>query len=740
MTTHGELISQMTPEEKVSLVIGADNWHTTAIERLGIPAVTMADGPNGVRKELPDGALGVSESEPATCFPPAVALGCAFDESLAEEMGQAMGDEAAAQGVDVLLAPAINIKRSPLCGRNFEYFSEDPLIAGRLGAAVIRGIQTAGVSTSLKHFAVNNQETDRLRVSADVDDRPLRELYLRGFGDAVRHAKPWTIMCAYNRVNGVFASQNDFLLTKVLRDEWGYDGVVVSDWGAVDDRAAALRAGLDLQMPGTDGYTNGLVLAALRDGTLSEATLDNSVDRVLTLVDRCQAKRGTTPAVDHHALARQIAGRCVVLLKNDGDLLPLAREASVAVIGRFAAEPRIQGAGSAQVHATRVDVPLDEIKALASSVTYAAGFGDSGDDKALRDEAVKAAKHADVAVVFLGLPAVDESEGFDRPGIGLPGGQLALLDAVRAANPKTVVVLTNGAVVALPFRDDVPAIVEAWLLGQAGGGAIADVLYGVVNPSGHLTETIPWRLEDTPSFGNFPGEFGHVRYGEGLLVGYRWYDAKGLDVAYPFGHGLSYTTFRFGDATASVSPSGDLDVTVPVTNSGRVAGRVVVQAYVGLPGSVVVRPPRELKGFASVELAPGETKPVKCAIKRADLAYWDTRVGRFVVEGGTYRLEVGASSRDIRATCTVDVAGDDVVVPLTLESTMGEALAHPVVGPMLQQLVDLIMGGPDADPNNVRMMASFPLIRLVTMPGVPVDIESVKQLVAMANGEIPLPG
>ena len=782
MTDHEAIIGQLTPEEKVSLVIGADNWHTSAIPRLGVPAVFMTDGSNGVRKELPGAGLGVSQSEPATCFPPAVGLGCAFDEDLAEQVGRAMGEEARQQGVDMLLAPAINIKRHPLNGRSFEYFSEDPLVAGRLGAAMIRGIQSAGVGTSLKHFAVNNQETDRLRVSADVDERPLREIYLRGFEEAVRNGKPWTVMCSYNRVNGVLASQNHWLLTDVLRDEWGFDGVVVSDWGAVYDRVEALKAGLDLQMPGTDGHSNAQVLAALRDGSLDVAVLDQAVDHVLALVDRCatgdgsfvRAGGGLQPAQgaqtsssphdpgDHQtpaggsgaaspsllppvtfgsvgglqpaagALAREIAGRCVVLLKNDGGVLPLSKTASIAVIGAFVQEPRFQGAGSAQVNAVP-QIPLDAMRAMAGNIAYAPGFriDDRGDDKALCDNAVAAAKSADVAVVFLGLPAMEESEGIDRDGIDLPANQLAVLQAVRDANPNVVVVLMGGGVVALPFRDDVPGIVQASLLGQGVGGAIADVLFGAVNPSGRLTETIPLRIEDTPAFGNFPGEAGHVRYGEGLLVGYRWYDARSLPVAYPFGHGLSYTTFSYGQASAVVAANGDVKVTVPVTNTGDVAGREIVQAYVGWTSSTVARPPRELKAFASVELAPGQTKTAELTIRGADLAYWDIRVNRWVVEGGRCTVLVGASSRDIRTTATVDVAGDHVDIPLTGESTMGEVFANPIVGPTLKSLVGALMG---QDDNNVRMMASMPIGRIAHFPGVPISQANVDALLGWANG------
>ena len=737
----------LTLEQKSRLVVGADSWHTAGLPEAGVPAVTMSDGPNGVRKETGDGGLGVGASHPATCFPPAVTLGCSFDPGLAEQMAAAIADEARAQGVSVVLGPAVNIKRTPLCGRNFEYFSEDPLVSGRMGAAMVRGLQSRGVGASLKHFAVNNQETDRLRVSADVDARPLREIYLRAFEHIVRDAQPWTVMCSYNRVNGEFASQNHWLLTQVLRDEWGFSGLVVSDWGAVVDRVAALRAGLDLQMPGTGGRTSALVADAVRGGTLDVADLDRAVARVLALAEATSAADPAALADGwqdrHHALARQVAARGVVLLKNGTDvpLLPLGRDASIAVIGAFAQAPRFQGAGSGQINATRVDVPLDEIRRYCGDVVYAPGFtlDGGGDAASLRAEAAAVAAGAAVAVVFLGLPARVESEGYDRDGISLPADQLTLLQAVRAANPRVVVVLTNGAPVALPFRDDVPAIVEAWLPGQAGGGAIADVLFGVVNPSGRLTETIPLRLEDTPAFGNFPGDSGHVRYGEGLLVGYRWYDARDMDVAFPFGHGLSYTTFSYGTAGARALPGGDVLVTVPVTNTGRLAGREVVQVYVTLAGSAVQRPPRELKAFTSLALEAGETATASLVVRAVDLAYWDVTTDRWTVEGGTYTFAVGASSRDIRAEASVTCKGDAVPRPLTLESTMGEAMANPVVGPLLRRVVGRVVDG-GADSDNAVMMASFPLGRLLDFPGVPVTPDMVQRLIGLGNGDSPVLG
>ncbi|KAA0090926.1 beta-glucosidase [Mycolicibacterium sp. P1-18] len=722
-------VARLSLEEKVALLSGADFWHTAALEGHGVPAIMLTDGPHGLRKQRGSGDhLGLGDSVPATCFPPAVAMGCSWDVDLVRRVGEAIGTEAAIEDVAVVLGPGVNIKRSPLCGRNFEYFSEDPVVAGVLGAAMVGGIQSRGVGASLKHFAANNQETDRMRVSADVDPRPLREIYLRAFQRVVEDAHPWTVMCSYNRVNGVYASEDRWLLTTVLREEWGFDGLVVSDWGAVDDRVRALAAGLDLEMPGSRGTTGAQLVAAVADGSLDAEVVDVAAARVLGLVDRTRAGVASPATLDvdaHHALAREAAGRSIVLLKNDGDLLPLARDADIAVVGAFAADPRYQGAGSSMITPTRLDHALDEIRSLATGpVSYAAGFStavDVPEDESarLREEAVAAASGADAVVVFLGLPARLESEGYDRDEVDLPARQLAVLEAVVEANPNVVVVLSNGGVVALPFAAGVPAILEGWLLGQAGGGATADVLFGVVNPSAKLTETIPLRFADSPAYLDFPGEFSHVRYGEGLFVGYRWYDARDLGVAYPFGHGLSYTTFRYGPASASTDAGGDVDVRVAVTNTGSTAGREIVQLYSSLPAAVTQRPPRELKAFASVALEPGETREVTLRVRRKDLAYWDVRVDSWIVEGGTYTLEVAASSRDVRATVSVEVTGDQVALPLSRSSSIGEVMADPVAGPILQAAVAEMMGGaPDAAgfvPDGVdlqKMLDSFPIGRV----------------------------
>ncbi|MFX1760849.1 glycoside hydrolase family 3 C-terminal domain-containing protein [Rhodococcus sp. As11] len=732
-----EIVARLTVEERASLTSGLDFWHTEPVARENIPSIMLTDGPHGVRKQTAEGDhLGLHSSVPATCFPPAVALGCSFDPELLERVGAALGAEARALQVGVLLGPGINIKRSPLCGRNFEYLSEDPLLSGVLGAALVHGMQSQGVGASLKHFAANNQETDRMRVSADVDPRPLREIYLRAFERVVRDAQPWTVMCSYNRINGVYSSRNPWLLTDVLRDEWGFEGLVVSDWGAVDDRVASLAAGLDLEMPSTGGRTDAEIVAAVRAGTVDESVLDTAAARVIELVQKAVAAsdpRATFDADAHHALAREVAGQSIVLLRNENDLLPLAAAANIAVIGELARTPRYQGAGSSRIEPTRLDNALDEIRSLSGrDVPFAAGYAlDGSDSAALVDEAVKRAADADIAVVFLGVPAELESEGFDRDDLELPQRQTALLDAVLTANPNVVVVLSNGGVVRLSgFADRVPAIVEGWLLGQAGGGAVADVLYGHVNPSGRLAETVPIRLEDTPAHTNFPGEHGHVRYGEGLFVGYRSYDARRLDVSFPFGHGLSYTTFEYSDA--AVESDGDLTVHVTVTNTGGRAGAEVVQVYAGAPGSSVARAPRELKGFTKVRLDSGESQRVAVSIRRDDLAYWDTRVDSWVVEGGTYSIDIGASSRDIRQTLTVDVTGDAVRIPLTMESSLGELFQNPAAAEIVLQAFGSLGGEVGVDESVLKMAASMPLGRLAGFaPGV--EPEQIQQLLDIAD-------
>ncbi|MFD3685383.1 glycoside hydrolase family 3 C-terminal domain-containing protein [Nocardiopsis sp. NPDC058631] len=744
-------LSGLTLAEQASLSGGADFWTTKAVGE--VPSLVLTDGPHGVRRQA--GAtdhLGLAESLPATCFPPAVGLAQSWDPDLVGRVGTALGAEAGALGVDVLLGPGINIKRDPRGGRNFEYYSEDPFLTGVLGGAWVSGLQSTGVGASLKHFAANNAEHDRMRSSSDIDPRTLREIYLRAFQRVVRTSAPWTVMCSYNRINGVYASEDHWLLTTVLREEWGFDGVVVSDWGAVRERSASVPAGLDLEMPGDGGASDTRLVAAVESGDCSPEDVRTAASRVAALAAKAANARRDGAAGDagthevaaddveaHHALAREVAARCVVLLKNEEGLLPLEPGGSVAVIGGFAQDPRYQGGGSSHVTPTRVDVPLEEIRVLAGpgTVTFAHGYtAEEGDGAGLREQAVQDAGSADAAVVFLGLAEHQESEGFDREHIELPAEQLELLAAVVRAQPRTVVVLSHGGVLRLaPVAELAPAILDGALLGQAGGGAIADVLFGRVNPSGRLAETVPVRLQDTPAYLNFPGENSAVLYGEGLYVGYRWYDARETDVAFPFGHGLSYTSFDYSDLRLEQDTAG-VTASVTVTNTGDRAGREVVQFYVSKPDSAVSRAPRELKGFTGVTLEPGGSERVSVLLAREDLAYWEVRVDRWVVEGGGYTVSAGASSRDLRAEAAVTVEGDELRLPVTLDSTLGEVMADPKAVAVLAEVLSppAAMGDASAlGTDMARMMASIPLGRLTAFG--PVGREELEALIARINQE-----
>lgn len=718
-------VDDLALESKVALTSGGGGWSTKSLDL--VPAVVLTDGPHGVRLQRDNGhGNDLANSHPATCFPPAAALGCSFDLDMLERVGEALGREARALGVGVLLGPGINIKRSPLGGRNFEYLSEDPFVAGQLGGALVRGIQSQRVAACVKHLAANNQETDRLRVSADVDERPLREIYLRAFETIVRRDAPLTIMCSYNKINGVLASENHWLLTQVLRDTWGFRGVVISDWGAVECRVASLVAGLDLEMPSTGGRSDADVLRALREGSIDAAVVDRSAGRILDLV-RTVTDPGDAPAFsvdEHHALAQEAAEVSLVLLKNNGVLpLDLAQPAHrVAVVGELARTPRYQGAGSSLVNPTRTVAALDAIAPFVDeAVQFAPGYRlDGRPDDDLVADAVEVTKRAHVVVVFVGLPPDQESEGFDRSDIELPAEQVRLLDAVLQAHSRVVVVLSHGGVLRVSgFADRAAAIIDGWLLGQAGGGAIARTLFGLSNPSGRLAETIPIRVEDGASYVNFPGENGHVRYGEGLFVGYRWYDACKRAVSFPFGHGLSYTSFEYGDME-TFAVDGGVAVEVTVRNTGSRAGAEVVQVYARVPESSVTRPPAELKGFTKVHLQAGEAKRVRVSIERRDLAYWDTRVSDWVVEGATYLLDVGSSSRDIRLSASIIVQGDPCHVPVNLESSIAEVLASPAAR---KRVLALFARNGDEEALRVLdephpMMASFPVGRIAAFQGV----------------------
>ena len=748
----GAMIAELTLEEKAGLVMGSDFWHTAAVERLGVERVMVADGPHGLRMQPDEGDhVGIGGSVPATCFPTASGLASSWDRDLLAEVGHALAHEARVQGVSVILGPGINMKRSPLCGRNFEYFSEDPYLAGELALAMSAAIQEQGVGTSLKHFAVNNQEDDRLRVSAEVDERTLREIYLPAFERVVTGCQPWTVMCAYNKVNGTYASEHHWLLTEVLRDEWGFEGLVVSDWGAVHDRVAALAAGLDLEMPPAKNRSELAVIEAVRSGALAVDVLDTSVRRVLRLVEQSAPTRAATPpepAYDvHHGLARRAAAQSAVLLQNDGVLpLTLGKGQNLAVIGAFATAPRYQGAGSSQVNPTSVDVPLDELRAALPSgveLTHAAGFGldeptDDTTDAALRTEAREIAREADVVVLFLGLPAAAESEGFDRTHLDLPANQLALLETVAQVSQRVVVVLANGSVVRTsPWEDRVGAVLECWLGGQAAGGAVADLLTGAVNPSGKLAETIPVRLEDNPSYLNFPGDSRLVRYGEGIFIGYRAYDALALEVGHPFGYGLSYTTFATGTPEVTVTgsvPTGDLrvEVTTTVTNTGDRAGAEVVQVYVTDPECSVARPARELKGFARVELEPGASGEVRIALDARAFSYWSVQLRQWVVEGGEFVLRVGTSSRDLPHVSSIRIEAPSIAPPLTRDSTLHEWLADPKGREVLAGALTgaAAESNPLSDPGMIQVVGTMPMSTLANFGMAGFDHRLLDRLVA----------
>ncbi|MCE5256146.1 MAG: glycoside hydrolase family 3 C-terminal domain-containing protein, partial [Spirochaetaceae bacterium] len=678
--------------------------------RLGIPSWTMTDGPHGLRKQSTDNArVGLHDSVPATCFPSGAGLASTWNVDLVEEVGKAIGAEAKAEGVGVVLGPAINIKRSPLCGRNFEYLSEDPLLAGELARHYITGLQSSGVGASIKHFAANNQEKNRMFIDVVADERTLREIYLPAFETAIRGAKPWTVMCAYNRINGTYCSENEWLLSRVLRDEWGYKGIVVTDWGACDDRVAGLLAGEDFVMPGDGGITDAAIVAAVEDGSLSENCLDAAVRRILDVTFRV-VDAAPVPQYDaaaHHALARRVATESMVLLKNEPRLLPLGGFTELSVggcdepgasscpdqppeagrrivfVGAFARTPRYQGGGSSHIVPTRMDDALEEARSIVNArnagnacraragngsdregangawtIDYAPGYRLDSDepDPTLLAEARGAAARADTAVLFIGLTDRLESEGFDRNDMKLPQSHLALLEEVLKVQKNVVVVLSNGAPVEMPWMGRVPAIIEGYLGGQAWGGAIADILFGLASPSGRLTETFPRRLEDNPSYLNFPGDAKRVEYREGIFVGYRYYDAARVEPLFPFGHGLSYTEFEYSNLRldkAEMQDTDSLTVQLDVRNVGLVESQEVVQLYVEDEEASVLRPPRELKGFCKVTLKPGEKTTVEFELSKRAFAFWSEEHEEWVVETGDFVISVGASSRDIRLRASV---------------------------------------------------------------------------------------
>ena len=753
-----KLVAQMTLEEKAGLCSGLDFWHTKPVERLGVPASMVSDGPHGLRKqdEKVD-HLGINESIKAVCFPAACATAASFDKDLLTRMGEAIGDSCQHEKLSVVLGPAVNIKRSPLCGRNFEYFSEDPYLAGKMAAAFIHGVQSRNVGTSIKHFAANSQEHRRMSSSSDADERTLREIYFPAFETAVREEQPWTVMCSYNRINGVYASENRWLLTDVLRDEWGFEGYVMSDWGAVADRVEGLKAGLDLEMPSSAGVNDRRIVEAVKNGTLDEAVVDLACERILNIVYRyAENARPDTPwdLAAQHDLAGEIAEQCAVLLKNDENLLPLSKEDHIVFIGEFAEKPRFQGGGSSHINCARITGALEAAAGLP--VTYEKGFSAKDDryDEELAARAVAAAKQAKAAVIFAGLPDSFESEGYDRRHMRLPECQNRLIKAVCEANPSTIVVLHNGSPVEMPWIGQVKAVLEAYLGGENVGSAVVRLLYGDACPSGHLAETFPRKLSDNPSYLFYGGEGNRTEYREGVFVGYRYYDKKEMDVLFPFGHGLSYTSFAYSDLRLSAGSIRDTDVltaSVTVTNTGSRPGKAVAQLYVRNAEGSMIRPVRELRGFEKADLQPGESKTLTFTLDKRSFACWNDQLHDWYAESGEYVIEIGESSRDIRAcqpvklisTASIPRRYDVNSIFLDIE---GDSRAMAVLKPLMDAGAAFLSPEENDKPSDAakeaisdemnQAMASYmPLRGLLSFAGGKLTWEMLESIVRQMNGE-----
>ena len=755
-----ELISQMTLEEKAGLCSGLDFWHTKGVERLGIPSVMVCDGPHGLRKQDGEGDhLGINVSIKAVCFPAGCATASSFDRELVTKLGETIGEECQAENVSTILGPAMNIKRSPLCGRNFEYYSEDPLVSTEMAGALVHGVQSKHVGTSPKHFMANNQEYHRLTSSSEMDERTMREIYLASFEGMVKKEKPWTIMNSYNKLNGTYLCENREMLTDILRKEWGFDGYVMTDWGAMNDRVESLKAGCNLEMPASGGETDAEIVAAVKNCALDESVLDTCCEEFLNIVFRYEENRDSAAVFNReqdHETARRIEEECIVLLKNENDTLPLSPDQKVAFIGKYASAPRYQGGGSSHINSFKVESAIDAAAAFdyieKENITYAQGFDDIEDkaDEKLTAEAVKAAKSADAAVIFAGLPDNFESEGYDRKHMRMPDCQNALIDAVAEVQPNTIVVLHNGAPVEMPWIDKVKAVLEVYLGGQAVGGATVNVLYGAVNPSGRLAETFPMRVQDTPCYLNYGGEHDKSVYSEGVFTGYRYYTSKDIKVLFPFGHGLSYTEFSYSGLTVSserIKESETLAVSVDVTNSGSRAGKEVVQLYVAPRGGTIIRPVRELRAFEKIDLAPGETKTVTFTLDKRAFAYWSTEIHDWHVESGEYEIQIGRNAQEIVLSQSVYVNSETVIPKVfTFNSTMGEIMADPKGRAVMEQAMGAMMGAEaqemaenaqgDGGVINDEMMAAtmeaMPLRQLASfVPGV--TKEALKPLIDALN-------
>ncbi|MCI9641403.1 MAG: glycosyl hydrolase [Eubacterium sp.] len=668
---HKDIVEKMSLKQKADFVSGYDYWHLEEAEELGLPKIMITDGPHGLRKQNPNGkGVGLGNSYPATCMPPAATSACSWDEELLREEGEALAEECLQEKVSVILGPGTNIKRSPVCGRNFEYFSEDPLLAGKMSAGLINGCQSKGIGTSLKHFACNSQEAFRMIINEVIDERTMREIYFPAFEIAVKEAQPWTIMNSYNRINGVYASQNDWLQNKVARDEWGFEGLFVTDWGASVDRVPGLEAGTDLEMPSSGTLNSERIIAAVENGVLDEAVLDEGVDNVVDLIIKSKPALEKDFKYDveaHHAVARKVAEGSMVLLKNDDNILPLKSNAKIAVIGEMAKAPRYQGAGSSVINPTKLDNAYDSLIELGADVTYAQGYYKAPPTKKdknrkseseLTAEAVKAAEAADVALVFIGLTEEFEAEGYDRDNIDMPAAHNALVSEVVKANPNTVVVLAGGSVVNMPWIEDVKALLNMGLSGQAGGSAAANILMGKVNPSGKTAETYPLSFDENPVYGNYPGSPVISEHKESIYIGYRYYDTAKKDVLFPFGFGLSYTTFEYSDIKLSESEIKDnetVTVSFKIKNTGDMDGAEIAQVYVADKESTIFRPEKELRAFTKVFIKAGEEKEVSVTLGKRAFAYYNTNIGDWHVETGEFAVLVGSSSRDIRLEAAVNV-------------------------------------------------------------------------------------
>lgn len=756
-----ELISKMTLEEKAGLCSGGDFWHTKGIERLGIPSVMVSDGPHGLRKQEDEADhLGINDSIKAVCFPAGCATASSFDRDLLEELGEIIGNECQAENISTILGPAMNIKRSPLCGRNFEYYSEDPLVSSEMASAFVRGVQSKSVGTSPKHFMANNQEYHRMTSSSEMDERTMREIYLASFESMVKKEKPWTIMNSYNKLNGTYLCENKEMLSDILRDEWGFDGYVMTDWGAMNERVEALKAGCNLEMPASGGKTDKEIVEAVRSGELDEAVLDQRCEEFLNIIFRYIENRDENAVFDRekdHEKARHIEEESIVLLKNEDSILPLSPEQKTAFIGKYAAAPRFQGGGSSHINSFKTESAMDALEIVdginKENIIYAQGYDDLEDktDDALLQEAVEAAKRAETAVIFAGLPDSFESEGYDRTHMRMPQCQITLIEEVAKVQPDTVVVLHNGAPVEMPWIDKVKAVVEVYLGGQAVGGATVNVLYGNTNPSGHLAETFPIRVQDTPCYLTYGGEHDKSVYSEGVFVGYRYYASKEMNVLFPFGHGLSYTTFSYSNLMVEkerIRESEKLKVSVDVTNTGNRFGKEVIQLYVAPKNSTVIRPVRELRAFDKIGIAPGETKTVTFLLDGRAYAYWSTEIHDWHVESGEYEIQIGKNAQDIVLSRTVYVESEHMIPKVfTLNTTMGEILADPKGKAVFEQAMSGMAGSDaqemesqalegDGEAISAEMMAAMmeamPLRQMISfVPGV--TKEALTSLVKVLN-------